>query len=212
MDGTLVDTEPDWMATEHELVESFGGTWSDDHAQHLVGNSLIQSAHYIRTHGGVPMEPEDIVSALLDRMIERLKERVRWQPGAVELLTGLRAHGVPCALVTGSYRRMAEVVVSALPPSTFATTVTGDEVEHGKPHPEPYLRAAAALGFAPSDCIVLEDSATGALSGLAAGARVVLIPNAATPHAAERAPGAVVMDSLVGIDATGLAQGVTNPC
>lgn len=206
MDGTLVDTEPHWMAAEHELVESFGGVWSDAHAQHLVGNSLMQSAEYIRAYGGVPMAPEDIVGALLDRLIEKLKERIVWQPGAVELITDLRAHGVPCALVTGSYRRMADVVISALPPGTFGSTVSGDEVGRGKPHPEPYLRAAAELGVAASECIVLEDSATGARSGLAAGARVVLIPNAATPDAVAKAPGAVVLDSLAGINATTLTS------
>lgn len=205
MDGTLVDTEPAWMAAERELVESFGGRWSDADAMNLVGNPLLISAEYIRTHGGVPMQPDEIVSALLDRMIRKLKENVRWQPGTRELLADLRRHSVPNALVTSSYRRMAEVVISALPPGTFGSTVTGDEVEHGKPHPEPYLRAAAELGVAPMDCLVIEDSATGATSGLAAGARVILVPNAATPDAPLHVPDAAVLDSLVGHDATSLA-------
>lgn len=206
MDGTLVDTEPDWMAAERDLVESFGGTWSDVHAKNLVGNPLLTSAEYIRTHGDVPMEPDDIVATLLDRMIERLKESVTWRPGARELLTDLRHHDVPNALVTSSYRRMADVVISALEPGTFAATVSGDEVGHGKPHPEPYLRAAAEIGCAPSECVVIEDSATGAASGLAAGARVVLVPNIATPGAAERVPDAVAVESLAGVDSAALAR------
>jgi HAD superfamily hydrolase (TIGR01509 family) len=210
MDGTLVDTEPDWMAAERELVESFGGTWSDTDATNLVGNPLLISAEYIRTHGGVPMDPDDIVTTLLDRMIKRLKEHVRWQTGARELLTDLRAHEVPCALVTGSYRRMADVVISALEPGTFAATVSGDEVDHGKPHPEPYLRAAAELGVTPAECIVIEDSATGAASGVASGARVVLVPHIATPGASERVPEAIVLDSLVGVDASRLAHIASN--
>jgi len=57
------------------------------------------------------------------------------------------------------------------------TSVAGDEVEHGKPHPEPYERACAELGVDPHECIVFEDSETGARSGNAAGALVVAIPN-----------------------------------
>ncbi|HEX6198349.1 MAG TPA: HAD family phosphatase [Jiangellaceae bacterium] len=209
MDGTLVDTEPEWMAAEREFVEAFGGTWSDDHAMNLIGNPLLVSAEYIRTHGGVPMEPDEIVTALLDRMIARLKENVRWQIGARELLADLLRHNVPNALVTSSYRRMTEVVISALPPGTFGSTVSGDEVEQGKPHPEPYLRAAAELGVAPADCVVIEDSATGAASGLAAGARVVLVPNIATPDVARHVPGAVMLDSLAGVDARRLARAVS---
>lgn len=206
MDGTLVDTEPDWMAAERDLVESFGGTWSDTHAMNLVGNPLLTSAEYIRTHGGVPLEPEDIVTTLVDRMIERLKERIRWQPGAYDLLAGLYRQNVPNALVTSSYRRMADVVISALEPGTFAASVSGDEVGNGKPHPEPYLRAATEIGVAPADCVVIEDSATGAASGLAAGARVILVPNVATPGAAEQVPDAIVLESLVGLDAVALAR------
>ena len=57
MDGTLVDTEPYWIAAEYALVESYGGTWTDEHAHALVGNALIDSAVYIREHGGVDLDP-----------------------------------------------------------------------------------------------------------------------------------------------------------
>lgn len=206
MDGTLVDTEPRWIAIEHELVESFGGTWSDSHAMNLIGNPLPRSAEYIRDHGGVAMEPEDIIAELIDRMIKSLKESIAWRPGARELLADLHRHNVPNALVTSSYRRMADVVISALEPGTFAASVTGDEVEHGKPHPEPYLRAATEIGVDPAECVVIEDSATGAASGLAAGARVLLVPSVAAPDGAHETPGAVVVDSLDGVDASVLVR------
>ena len=70
-----------------------------------------------------------------------------WRPGAIELLTALGQAGVPNALVTMSWRSLADsVVVARCRPGTFAAVITGDEVEHGKPHPEPYLAAARALG------------------------------------------------------------------
>ena len=57
MDGTLVDTEPYWIAAEYRLVESFGGSWSDEHAHAVIGKPLLVSATYIREHGGVPLSP-----------------------------------------------------------------------------------------------------------------------------------------------------------
>jgi beta-phosphoglucomutase-like phosphatase (HAD superfamily) len=76
-----------------------------------------------------------------------------------------------------SYRPLADAVLSALPPGSFAALVTGDEVRHGKPHPEPYLTAAAALGVAPQECVAVEDSPTGVASAEAAGVPVVAVPH-----------------------------------
>ena len=143
MDGTLVDTEPDWIACEQELVAEHGGSWTDDDARAVVGKPLLVSAGYLRAVGGVDLPPEEIVERLLDGVVARLRGRIPWTPGARELLVALGRGGVPVALVTMSYRRLAEAVVGELPEGTFGAVVTGDEVREGKPHPEPYLRAAA---------------------------------------------------------------------
>jgi HAD superfamily hydrolase (TIGR01509 family) len=184
MDGTLVDTEPYWIECERELVARFGHEWSDEDAHALVGNPLLLSAEYIRDRGHVPLEPEAIVEVLLDGVVARVREHVPFRPGARELLEGLIAAGVPCALVTMSYRRFTDAVVAALPPGTFAAVVPGDEVTHGKPHPEPYLTAAARLGVAPADCVAIEDSPTGVASAVAAG-----VPTLAVEHLVTIAPG-----------------------
>jgi HAD superfamily hydrolase (TIGR01509 family) len=180
MDGTLVDTEPYWMAAEWALVEEFGGTWSEQHAHALVGNALLVSAEYIRQHGGVDLEPELIVEWLLDRVVHDAEQSMPWRPGAQELLAELRTAGVPCALVTMSYDRLAQTMIDKLPPKTFQTVVTGDQVSDGKPHPEAYLTAAARLGVDPRDCVAIEDSPTGVASAEAAGCVVIAIPHRVT--------------------------------
>lgn len=177
MDGTLIDTEPYWMASEHELVESFGGTWSEEHGRALVGSDLIDAAGYIAEHGPVPLPPEEIVERLLDGVIARLELGIPWRPGARELLGDLQAAGIPCALVTMSWRRFVDPVLAELPPGTFQVVVTGDEVTHGKPHPEPYVRGAELLGVDPRDCVAIEDSPTGLRSAVDAGCRVLGVPN-----------------------------------
>ena len=145
LDGTLVDTEPYWIECEYELVEAHGGTWSEEHAHAIVGSDLRESARYIREHGDVDLPIDEIVNQLLDGVIARVRRNVPWRPGARDLLAQLRTEKVPCALVTMSWRRLADAVVGELPRGSFAATIVGDEVRRGKPHPEPYLAAARAL-------------------------------------------------------------------
>lgn len=178
MDGTLVDTEPYWFEREHELVNELGnGRWNDEHSHAVVGFDLRESARYIRHHGGIDLPIDDLVNLLLDGVIARVNERIPWRPGARELLAEIVAAGIPTALVTMSWKRFADAVVRSLPAGTFTTIVTGDDVANGKPHPEPYLIAAATLGVEPSRCIAIEDSPTGIRSAVAAGCRVVVVPN-----------------------------------
>ncbi|WP_375475759.1 HAD family hydrolase [uncultured Jatrophihabitans sp.] len=193
MDGTLVDTEPHWMAAEYELVEQHGGTWNDDHANALVGSDLIRAAEYLRDVGGVELAPPTIVGRMLDSVIRGVGGQMPWRPGARELLTECRAAGVPCAMVTMSYRSLAETLVRQLPPDTFATIVTGDDVRHGKPHPEAYLTACARLGVEPAATVAIEDSPTGVASAEAAGCVAVAVPFRVPVSAA---PGRVLAGSL----------------
>lgn len=202
MDGTLVDTEPYWIAAEYALVEAHGGTWNDDHAHALIGSALLDSAAYIRAHGGVDLEPAQIVEHLLDKVVASTQREIPWRPGARSLLGSLAERGVPCALVTMSYARLAATMTEQLPSGTFATVVTGDQVSDGKPHPEAYLTAMERLGVSAAGSVAIEDSQTGVASAEAAGCRVVAVPHRVPIPAA---PGRVMVDSLRSLDVDALA-------
>jgi HAD superfamily hydrolase (TIGR01509 family) len=201
MDGTLVDTEPYWMQCEQEMAEKYGGTWTEQDALNLVGNDLLDSGRYIREHMGIDLEPAEIVEELLDGVIEHIRREVPWRPGARELLADLNDAGVPCALVTMSYLRFVEPMLDALPPGTFATVVTGDAVERGKPYPDPYLKAARLLGLDPAACLAIEDSNVGARSAESAGCTVLCVPNHVPIL---EGPGRLFADSLSGLTAGNL--------
>ena len=197
MDGTLVDTEPYWIAEERSLVEQHGGVWTDEHAHKLVGNDLLVSAEYILAHSPIELTPVEIVHELLAGVVARVAEHVPWRPGARELLASLVAQRVPCALVTMSWESLATAVVSNLPKGSFAAVITGDVVSNGKPHPEPYLAAARLLGADLGACIAIEDSPPGVASAVAAG-----IPTIAVPHHVPvlETIGAVQISTLAGLE------------
>jgi mannitol-1-/sugar-/sorbitol-6-phosphatase len=95
-------------------------------------------------------------------------------PGALDLLSGLPKDR--WTIVTSSTRALAEVRIQAAGLPLPKKLITSNDITHGKPHPGPYLKAASVLGFAASDCIVLEDVPAGIRSGKAAGARVIAFP------------------------------------
>ena len=184
MDGTLVASEPYWMEAERALVESYGLTWTHEDALTMVGMPLVAAGEVMAAHG-VPLPAQEIANRLVAVVAEHLEREVPWQPGALRLLTELHEAGVPSALVTMSYRVLAEKIVEAVPGGGFATMVCGDDVTHGKPHPEPYLTAAQRLGVDPRRCVAVEDSLPGLSSALDAGARTigveVMVPIPAVP-------------------------------
>ena len=137
MDGTLVDTEPYWIAAETAMAQRYGATWTQTDAMQLVGSDLLDSARYIQRVMGLDHTPEEIVEELLDGVTAQVQEAVPWRPGALELLDTLAEAGVRCGLVTMSYARFVAPILNHLPAETFRVVVTGEQVERGKPHPEP---------------------------------------------------------------------------
>jgi HAD superfamily hydrolase (TIGR01509 family) len=188
MDGTLVDSEPVWARVQLDLLTSLGAIWTVEDCVNLVGSDLGDAvkAWMARIPEGA-IEPEELAERMYGEVVRSLKEEVVFRPGAVELLQALNAEGIPCALVSASHRVMIDAVLAHLPPDLYDVIVAGDEVTHGKPHPEPYLTAARELGVDPADCIVIEDSPGGTASGTAAGAFVIAVPQWVTiPDAPRR--------------------------
>lgn len=197
LDGTLVDTEPLWIAAETEMVASFGGTWTHEDALGQVGSPIVDTAVIFQGRG-VNLSTEEIIRSLVDTVHGAiLREGPPWQPGARELVIAAQDAGIPQAIVTMSYRNQAEAVAQALPTGAIRAVVAGDMVTHGKPHPEPYLTAAERLGVDITRCVAVEDSETGATSAYTAGARTVVVPSVV---AVSDRPGLGRLNGLGGVD------------
>jgi HAD superfamily hydrolase (TIGR01509 family) len=204
LDGTLCDTEIDWIAAEGDIAREHGAEWTRADALHVVGFDLFDSATYMRERMGLPLTVDETIALMLERVVARVRARgVDWRPGALELVASCNDEGVPVAIVTSSHRPFAAAVVEAMPHGRFDAIITGDAVANGKPAPDPYLMGAAALGADPTMCVAIEDSPTGSRSAHAAGCAVVVVPNhVPVPILADM----VTFDSLAGVTVAALGE------
>ncbi|MDK1473830.1 HAD family phosphatase [Streptomyces sp. 549] len=193
MDGTLVDTEHEWLLTVAELLEHVGaekGTGVSGVTE-FAGLTVADAA--TRVAACTVLTEADAAGRLDAEFTRRVAAGVRVQPGALELLDAARAMGVPVALVTASERPVADLVLAALGTERFVLSVANGESARGKPHPEPYLAACTRLGVDPADCLAVEDTPTGVRAALAAGCRVLAVPSV---PGIEPGPRTTVTDSL----------------
>jgi HAD superfamily hydrolase (TIGR01509 family) len=194
MDGLLIDSEPLWLAAETRVMERLGGTpWTEEDQHALLGGSLIRTIGYLLGKARLPQPPSVVAGWLMSGIEDTVRrDGVPLQPGALELVTAVRAGGVPYALVTSSERGFMDAVLASTG-LEFEVTVCADDVSATKPDPEPYLLAAKLLDVRPELCWVLEDSPNGVKSARAAGCQVIAVPSL-VPIAAD--DGLIVVSSL----------------
>ncbi|MDI9833800.1 MULTISPECIES: HAD family hydrolase [unclassified Streptomyces] len=179
MDGTLVDSEGFWWDVEVEVFASLGHTLDDTWRHVVVGGPMTRSAGFLIEATGADIGLDELTVLLNQGFEDRIGHSLPLMPGAARLLAELAEHRIPTALVSASHRRIIDRVLTTLGPQHFSLTVAGDEVARTKPHPDPYLLAAAGLGADPARCAVVEDTATGVAAAEAAGCQVVAVPSIA---------------------------------
>lgn len=105
MDGTLVDSEKVWAEVQLELLAELGATWTIEDCMTLIGSDLREAVKVwlARIPDGV-ITGDELAHRMFSEVVEALRKEVTFQPGALELLQALRKEGVPCALVSASYR------------------------------------------------------------------------------------------------------------
>ena len=207
LDGLLVDTEPLGQMAERAVIDRLGSDVTPAEQKELLGCSMRRTVEILLARAECPMPAADVETLLDETMIELVRQHgVPFRPGARELLAGVKACGIPHALVTSTGLRAADEILTAAG-LKFRVMVTGDDVSAAKPDPEPYRAAAALLGPAPADCVALEDSRPGVASAEAAGCRVIAVPSDVPIGSA---PGRTVVRSLLDLRAT--PHGVVLAC
>lgn len=202
MDGTLLDTEPQAMRAWLESAAAVGVTFEHELAHALIGRNFVDSSSHLRAHFAASDYPLDAVldgwHARFDAIVER--EGVVVKSGAGELLGWLAGAGIPCAVATSTRRaRACAKLGDAGLLSHFVAVVGGDDVVNGKPAPDIYLAAAAALAVPPAQCLAIEDSEPGFHAARAAGMPTILIPDLMLPRAELLALSPRIMHSLADV-------------
>ena len=168
MDGVLIDSTP--------AVARVWRSWALAH--HFNPEEVVARAHgrpsIATVRDFLPNADHEAENRIVERMeIEDLAGVVPL-PGSRELLNSLPADR--WTIVTSSTRSLAAVRLRAAGLSIPKNLITSTDVVNGKPHPEPYLKAASVLGFTATDCVVVEDVPAGIRAGKAASARVIAFP------------------------------------
>lgn len=200
MDGLLIDSERPIMAAWIEAARTLDIELSHSQYLQVVGLATSESRLILAgLLGGTEAYGHAIDHVRRRLQLERSDGTPMFpiKPGAAEFLAALRARGTRCAVASSSTRGQIEACLGSLGVlHHFSAFAGGDEVARAKPDPALYLLAAERLGVDPAECIAFEDSENGAKAALAAGLRVVVVPDLKHPPAAIVARAFHVLDSL----------------
>ncbi|MFD5835223.1 HAD family hydrolase [Streptomyces collinus] len=178
LDGTLVDSEPNYYEAGRQTLAAYGVsdfTWADH--ERYVGISTQETVADWKDRYHLPASVDELFAIKNRRYLELARSATRAYPEMRTFVELLAAEGVPMAVASGSSpEAIAAVLTGTGLDAHLHTVVSADEVTHGKPAPDVFLEAARRLGAAPSDCVVLEDAAPGAAAAHAAGMRCIAIP------------------------------------
>ncbi|MFI8236417.1 HAD family hydrolase [Streptomyces sp. NPDC085866] len=196
LDGTLVDSEPNYYEASRQTLAEHGFpgfTWAEHES--YVGISTLETVSTLRERYGLRATVDELFRATNRRYLELARVGTLAYPEMRKFVELLAAEAVPMAVASGSSPEAIEAILAGTGLDTFLRiAVSADEVAHGKPAPDVFLEAARRLGADPADCVVLEDAAPGAAAAHAAGMRCIAVPYvAAQADAPEFATAALLL-------------------
>jgi sugar-phosphatase len=191
MDGVLIDSTPAVTRVWHRWAVEHGFNPEEVVARAHGRPSLTTVREYL------PNADHEAENREVERREIEDLEGVVPLPGALDLLASLPADR--WTIVTSCTRALAEVRIKAAGLPLPKKLITSNDITHGKPHPDPYLKGAAILGFAAAECIVLEDVPAGIRSGKAAGSRVIAFTTTVREPVAREAGADWVLKNCAGI-------------
>lgn len=178
MDGLLFDTERIYWQVGDTVLQRRGKRYCEALQARMMGRIGLGAVQEMIDFHQLSDRPEQLLAESDEIYGELLSDLLRPMPGLEAWIDHLVESGVPFALTTSSRRRWVDVIFQDIQwRKSFAFILTGDDVTHGKPHPEMYTTAARKFGIQPEEMLVLEDSGNGCASGVASGAKVVAVPN-----------------------------------
>jgi len=203
LDGTLLDSEPLYTLAAERVCARYGKPFTLELKRAIMGGDTQHGARTVVAALALPISPEAYIHER-ERELVKLWPSLTPMPSAPAIVDALRARGIGLALATSGHRAVTETKLGYQPfLQSIAVRVCGDDprLSRGKPAPDIFLLAAAELGVAPAQCMVVEDSRLGVQAGLAAGMRTVALVDTRYGFTDEQFAGAVqIVHSLADID------------
>ncbi|MCO5176770.1 MAG: HAD family phosphatase [Thermomicrobiales bacterium] len=180
LDGLLVDSEPLQAWAWDAYARQHGSELRADVLARMLGRRAVDAVQTFVADLALHVSPEVALRERDELFLAAVPGRIAAHSGAAELLAYLRERHIPLALATSGHRRYVDLALeSAGLSGSFDVEVTGDQVTHGKPHPEIYLHACERLGIPPESALALEDAPNGVQAALAAGMICFSVPESA---------------------------------
>jgi HAD superfamily hydrolase (TIGR01509 family) len=186
MDGLTVDSEPQWLISEREVVAPFGYQWTQEDQIACLGGPLEKLGDYMSQKCNNLEQSSYFVEELIKRQAERMRTNTTVLPGAIELVESLKSHGIKTALVSASPRVIVEAVLENIGKDLFPFSLSGDDVLKTKPDPEGYLKAASISHSNIENCLVFEDSLPGMQAAIESGAWLIAVLHMVQVRESER--------------------------
>ncbi len=191
LDGVLADSEPWWNEIDAKLLAQYGVRYRGEYHRNVLGVSYRLAVEFFKKAFGLSASADELIQRRGEIATEFFANRVGLFPSAKEVLQELRRMNLRLTVATSSVSASARPFLDRHQLTAFFDfIVTGDEIEHGKPHPDIYLRAAAKFNVAANACLVIEDALAGIAAAKAAKMRVAAIPDRrfVDPHEYEKEP------------------------
>jgi HAD superfamily hydrolase (TIGR01509 family) len=186
MDGLLVDSEPEWLKSESEITAAYGYQWTSQDQVACLGGPLSRVGQYMHDKCNQAQTPDFFTNKLVEVQSEKMRSHTPFMPGAYELVKDLQRNGVKTGLVSASPRIIVDAVLDNVGAELFPFSISSDDVQRTKPHPDAYLKAAQLTNSAIENCLVFEDSLTGVGAATSSGAWLVAVPHLVHVDESER--------------------------
>ena len=196
MDGLMFDTERVYQETWEELGAEYGVTLGDVFAREICGTAGDREKEILCRYYHTD-DAESLLKENARRVRQKLTEVVPEKPGIREILAFFKENGVRTAVASSSPIELIRHNLAQTGLDQYIDSmISGANLEHGKPAPDVFLKAAESIGLPAEDCYVFEDAYNGVRAGHAAGAYTVMIPDILPPDDEMRAKADLVCDTL----------------
>lgn len=178
MDGVLIDSEPLWRKAMIEGFASIGVLITEEDCKKTTGNRLKEVVEYwFEKLDILDFLPTEIEHRIINMLVKLINNEGKAISGVIEVINFCKNKNIKIGLATSSSNQLMEAVLEKLNlKNTFKSSISAENMEYGKPHPEVFLSCASQLQISPLECIVIEDSINGVIAAKAAFMKVIALP------------------------------------